>query len=235
MLKGCPYDRPHQSRCPAGPGGGLPGRDVGGRSGPRPGSAAPRRNRAVRCGPAGRAAGGGGHPAGRGDHRGHDDRTRRRRGRVVAGRRPGPARPGCGRGHLGSARAVGGRGVPALPGRAPARLLAVAPRSGRGTALAAPGLADRLRRRRSHHRGRGLARPLPARRGRPNQILRRHVRTRRPPARQDPTPPRPDRAGPRRAAGDRRVVVDRARQTRTSAKPRADHRRQPAHRNSSRR
>ena len=78
MLKGCACnERPHQSSSPARSGGGLPGRDVGGRAGPRPGSAAPRRHRARRPGPPRRAAGGAGHPPGRGHHRGRVDRTRR--------------------------------------------------------------------------------------------------------------------------------------------------------------
>ena len=86
--------------------------------------------------------------AGRGHHR-RDDRTRRGRGGVLAGRRAGPARPERRpRAMLDPARRLGGRGLPALPGRAPARLLAVAPRGRRGTALAAPGVAGRLRRRR---------------------------------------------------------------------------------------
>ena len=61
---------------------------------------------------------------------------------------PGPTDPGVAEDMLDPARAVGRRDLPALPRRPAARLLAVAPRRRRGTALAAPGVAGRLRRRR---------------------------------------------------------------------------------------
>ena len=62
---------------PAGPGGGLPGRDVGGRAGPRPGSAAPRRDRPGRSGAAGRASWGSWSPAWPRPPPRRDDRARR--------------------------------------------------------------------------------------------------------------------------------------------------------------
>ena len=156
---------------------------------------------------AGRGAGAAGHPPGRGHHRGRVDRARRRRGGVVAGRRAGPARPErrprrCSPGSRSWVAGVYLR----YPDARAARLLAVAPRGGRGTALAAPGLAGRLRRRRAGHRGGGLARPVPARRGRPDQVdyadmcaLEDHQpgKIRHRPARTAPV------AG--RAAGDRRA------------------------------
>ncbi len=85
---------------------------------------------------------------------------------------------GGGRGGAGPADRVAGRGVPALRrrGQDGAGVLAVAPGGGRGTAVAAPGVAGRLRRPgRAGVAGRGLARPAATRCGPPHQGLRRHV------------------------------------------------------------